>query len=35
MTTKLLKPLRGIVPPLVTPLNDNNTLDVDGLETPN
>ncbi len=32
MATKLLKPLRGIVPPLVTPLNDNNTLDVDGLE---
>lgn len=24
--------LRGIVPPLVTPLLDNNTLDVDGLE---
>jgi 4-hydroxy-tetrahydrodipicolinate synthase len=25
-------PLSGIVPPLVTPLKDNNTLDVDGLE---
>src|SRR5659263_191327 len=24
--------LRGIVPPLVTPLLDNNTLDIDGLE---
>ena len=26
------KVLRGIVPPLVTPLLDNNTLDVEGLE---
>jgi 4-hydroxy-tetrahydrodipicolinate synthase len=26
------KVLRGIVPPLVTPLIDNNTLDVEGLE---
>jgi len=26
------KPLRGIVPPLVTPLIDNNTLDNEGLE---
>jgi dihydrodipicolinate synthase/N-acetylneuraminate lyase len=26
------KPLRGIIPPLVTPLLDNNTLDMDGLE---
>ncbi len=26
------KPLRGIVPPLVTPLLDNDTLDIDGLE---
>ena len=26
------KTLHGIVPPLVTPLLDNNTLDVDGLE---
>lgn len=25
-------PLRGIVPPLVTPLTDNDTLDVEGLE---
>ncbi len=25
-------PLRGIIPPLVTPLLDNNTLDVEGLE---
>lgn len=25
-------PLRGIVPPLVTPLLDNNTLDIEGLE---
>ncbi|WP_346854653.1 dihydrodipicolinate synthase family protein [uncultured Draconibacterium sp.] len=32
MTNKLIQPLRGIVPPLVTPLTDNNTLDVDGLE---
>lgn len=27
-----LRPLRGIVTPLVTPLQDRNTLDVDGLE---
>ncbi len=26
------KPLRGIIPPLVTPLIDNDTLDTDGLE---
>jgi 4-hydroxy-tetrahydrodipicolinate synthase len=26
------KPLRGIIPPLVTPLLDNDTLDIDGLE---
>ena len=26
------KPLRGVVPPLVTPLLDNDTLDVEGLE---
>ncbi|MGQ8337453.1 dihydrodipicolinate synthase family protein [Sunxiuqinia sp. A32] len=32
MTSKMIKPLRGIVPPLVTPLKDNDTLDVDGLE---
>jgi dihydrodipicolinate synthase/N-acetylneuraminate lyase len=28
----MLKPLKGIIPPLVTPLLDNDTLDVDGLE---
>jgi 4-hydroxy-tetrahydrodipicolinate synthase len=32
MTNKLIQPLTGIVPPLVTPLTDNNTLDIDGLE---
>jgi 4-hydroxy-tetrahydrodipicolinate synthase len=26
------KPLRGIIPPLVTPLSDNDTLDLEGLE---
>lgn len=26
------KPLRGIIPPLVTPLLDNDTLDIEGLE---
>ena len=26
-------PLRGIVPPLITPLTDNDTLDVEGLES--
>ncbi len=26
------KPLKGIVPPMITPLNDIDTLDVDGLE---
>jgi dihydrodipicolinate synthase/N-acetylneuraminate lyase len=26
------KPIRGIIPPLVTPLSDNDTLDIDGLE---
>ena len=25
-------PLRGIIPPIVTPLLDNNTLDEEGLE---
>ena len=25
-------PLRGIIPPVITPLLDNNTLDVKGLE---
>jgi dihydrodipicolinate synthase/N-acetylneuraminate lyase len=28
----MINPLRGIIPPLVTPLLDNDTLDVDGLE---
>ena len=28
----LIKPLRGVVPPMVTPLLDNETLDVEGLE---
>lgn len=32
MTTNLKLPLRGIIPPLVTPLIDNDTLDNDGLE---
>ena len=32
MTPKFTMPLRGIVPPLVTPLLDNDTLDVEGLE---
>lgn len=32
MGTKLSTPLRGIVPPLVTPLIDQDTLDVAGLE---
>ena len=32
MTSKLIKPQTSIVPPLVTPLKDINTLDVDGLE---
>lgn len=32
MQNKLSHPLRGIIPPLVTPLIDNNTLDIDGLE---
>jgi 4-hydroxy-tetrahydrodipicolinate synthase len=25
-------PLRGIIPPLITPLLDNNTLDIEGLQ---
>ena len=29
---KMHQPLRGIIPPLVTPLLDNNTIDFDGLE---
>lgn len=32
METKLKSPLCGIVPPLVTPLKDNDTLDVESLE---
>jgi len=28
----LIKPLKGVVPPMVTPLKDNETLDVEGLE---
>ena len=32
MKPKFSMPLRGIVPPLVTPLLDNDTLDVEGLE---
>ncbi|MFO7904089.1 MAG: dihydrodipicolinate synthase family protein [Pirellulaceae bacterium] len=30
--SNLPAPLRGIVPPMVTPLRDNDTLNVDGLE---
>ena len=32
MTPSLPSPLRGIVPPLVTPLLDNDTLDAAGLD---
>ena len=32
MQSKLKMPLTGIIPPLVTPLLDNDTLDVEGLE---
>ncbi len=32
MQSLLKLPLRGIIPPLVTPLLDNNSLDVEGLE---
>jgi 4-hydroxy-tetrahydrodipicolinate synthase len=32
MSTKIPKPIRGIVPPMVTPLSDNNNLDLPGLE---
>ncbi len=28
----LLKPLKGIIPPMITPLNDRDTLDLKGLE---
>lgn len=31
-TTTLRRPLRGIIPPMVTPLADRNTLDLPGLE---
>lgn len=31
MPTTLQRPLRGIIPPLVTPLLDNDTLDLEGL----
>ena len=30
--TDIIKPLRGIIPPLVTPLLNNDTLDLEGLE---
>ncbi|MCE5345197.1 MAG: dihydrodipicolinate synthase family protein [Bacteroidales bacterium] len=32
MQNTLILPLRGIIPPVVTPLLNNNTLDVEGLE---
>lgn len=32
MKNTIKLPLRGIIPPLVTPLIDNNTLDIEGLE---
>jgi dihydrodipicolinate synthase/N-acetylneuraminate lyase len=32
MTKALQRPLRGIIPPLVTPLLDNDTLDLEGLK---
>lgn len=32
MENKIKSPLRGIIPPLVTPLKDNETLDVESLE---
>ncbi len=32
MQKNFVYPMRGIIPPLVTPLLDNNTLDVEGLE---
>ncbi len=31
-TSPLPKPLRGIIPPMITPLSDRDTLDVDGVE---
>ncbi|QDU81966.1 putative 2-keto-3-deoxy-galactonate aldolase YagE [Polystyrenella longa] len=30
--SKLPKPLSGIIPPMITPLKDRNTLDIEGLE---
>ena len=32
MEIRFKKPLSGIIPPLVTPLRDNETLDVESLE---
>jgi 4-hydroxy-tetrahydrodipicolinate synthase len=32
MKNNLIKPLRGIIPPMVTPLIDNDRLDINGLE---
>ncbi len=32
MSLILKKPLKGVVPPMVTPLKDNETLDIEGLE---
>ena len=32
METSFKKPLSGIIPPLVTPLKDNETLDIESLE---
>ena len=32
METRFKKPLSGIIPPLVTPLKNNETLDVESLE---
>lgn len=32
MENTLKKPMTGIIPPLVTPLLDNDKLDIDGLE---
>ena len=33
MENTLKKPMTGIIPPLVTPLLDNDKLDIDGLES--
>ena len=32
MENTLTKPMTGIIPPLVTPLLDNDKMDIDGLE---